>query len=423
MKRVLTALLMLLAAASLFAGGIENKNNMSAGYLRNPSKNTETKKPDAVFYNPAGTAFMEEGLYLELGNQFLFKDYTHDASDLTGFDEYSSVDPVLLYPSGEIVWNGGNFALFGGFGVAAGGGAAEYADGSITTVGALLGFKAVAGPLAGLVETDSSLDLTAIIFGETVGASYAINDMVSVSAALRLIQGKITMKGELDEEPDPLLSSYIDDQTLLDSEATANGFGFVFGLHLKPVEKLDLALQYQTKVSLEYEYDKLEAVPFLLASLKMEEGDTYDKDLPAMLGAGVGYQLLDSLYTSLSFNYYFNKAAAFETGTMGNENEYNDSWEIGAGAEYTLNEMIALSGGVLYSKQGFKDDENSAEVPVLDSVTIGAGAGLTFIEDLMIDIGIFKPIYFDADYESSAGDITLSKKLFLVGISASYKLF
>ena len=292
-------------------------------------------------------------------------------------------------------------------------------------MGALLGLKAklaaIPSALALLVETDSTLDISAIMLGEVIGASYAINDMVSVSAGLRFVQGKITMKGELAEAPDPALAAAgLDDQTLLDSEATANGIGYILGLHLKPIEALDVAFQYQSKVNLEYEYDKLDAVPFFLTVVAMEKGDKYDKDIPGVVSAGVGYQVLDKLYTSVSFNYYLNKNADFETGTMGNENDYDNSWEIGAGAEYTVNDMIAVSGGALYSKQGFKDDENSAEVPILDSITLGAGAGLTF-NDLIIDIGLFKPIYFDADYESSAGEITLSKKLFLIGVGATYK--
>lgn len=157
--------------------------------------------------------------------------------------------------------------------------------------------------------------------------------------------------------------------------------------------------------------------------MEVAEGTKYDKDIPGILGVGVGYQLLDNLYTSLSFNYYFNESAAFGTGVKGDETDYKNSWEIGGGADYALNDMITLSGGLLYSKQGFDDDENSAEVPILNSITIGAGTELTFIEDLKIDIGLFKPIYFDSDYETAIGDITLSKKLFMIGIGATYKLF
>ena len=411
MKRVLTVLLMLAVAASLFAGGVENKNNMSAGYMRNPSKNTETKKPDAVFYNPAGTAYMEEGLYLELGNQFVMKDYTNDTTDIAFNEEFSATDPILFYPNGEVVWNAGNFALFGGLSIVAGGGNAEFEDGSFTSSAAL----ALAGaPLAGQAH---SLEASAVIMGEVLGGSYAINDYVSLSAAARFVQGKIKQKITLDSDPG------IGTTELADTEATANGIGGVFGIHVNATDRLDFALQYQTIVKMEYEYDTTDGFAAFLAGMQVAEGDKYKKDIPAVLSTGVGYQILDNLYSSISFNYYFNNSANFETGVQGGETEYDNSWEIGAGAEYAVNEMIAVSAGLLYSKQGFADDENSAEVPILDSITIGAGTELTFIEDLKIDIGLFKPIYFDSDYETAMGDITLSKKLFLIGIGATYKFF
>ena len=115
-----------------------------------------------------------------------------------------------------------------------------------------------------------------------------------------------------------LLPQDLIDTVLFDAESTAKGYGLVFGIHVKPIEKLDVAMQYQTKVDLEYKYDKLDGVPFFVTAVEMEKGDKYKKDIPAMLGAGVGYQLLDKLYTTLSFNYYFNSSADFETGTMGN---------------------------------------------------------------------------------------------------------
>ena len=61
MKKILTAISVLALSAQLFAGGIDNKSNLSTGYLRNPSRNTETKRPEAVLYNIAGTSFMYLG--------------------------------------------------------------------------------------------------------------------------------------------------------------------------------------------------------------------------------------------------------------------------------------------------------------------------------------------------------------------------
>ena len=67
MKRIaVTSILALLGTAALFASGVENKTNMNTGYLRNPSRNTETKRPEASYYNVAGTAFMQINIAVRL---------------------------------------------------------------------------------------------------------------------------------------------------------------------------------------------------------------------------------------------------------------------------------------------------------------------------------------------------------------------
>ncbi len=432
MKKLLLGALFCLLAASLFAGGAENKVNMSAGYIRNPSKNTETKKADAALYNQAGTAFMEEGLYVDAGNQFVFKEYTHDASDISvsklvggtiDLDKYSSDLPSLLYPNAEIVWKKDNFALFGTFGIHAGGGGLEYEEGTLTTNAAIqkyIGYNAITAE-----DVEHSFEAFSATFGETIGGSYAFKDMVSVSAAVRFLQGKATRKTTLDETPTGAVSVMTGgSKTLADAEAEATGFCFIFGVHAKPVEKLDLSVQYQTMAKMEYEYTKADGE--MADDFNMVKGEKYDQDLPAMFAFGVGYQILPELYASAGFNYYFNKQADLKN--MSNEDsddyaEYDDSWEVSLGAEYQINKMIAVSAGGFYSKQGYKDGANSPENPLLDSLSIGAGVGLNFVKNLTIDVGILKPIYFDADYEATAGDLELSKNVTTLAIGASYKIF
>lgn len=78
MKKIILSSIISLSALTIFAGGVENKTNMSAGYLRNPSRNTENERPEAAFYNIAGTGFLKNGLYIEAGNQFVFKEYANE---------------------------------------------------------------------------------------------------------------------------------------------------------------------------------------------------------------------------------------------------------------------------------------------------------------------------------------------------------
>ena len=130
MKKILTAVLTLSCATAIFAGGIDNKSNLSTGYLRNPSRATETKRPEAVLYNIGGTSFMEDGLAFTIGNQFIFKEYTNELNGT----EYKENKTVLFFPDVEAVYKKDRWAAFGGFGVFAGGGSLDYKDGTAVTI-------------------------------------------------------------------------------------------------------------------------------------------------------------------------------------------------------------------------------------------------------------------------------------------------
>lgn len=134
MKRFATAVILISGAAAVFASGVENKTNMSTGYLRNPSRNTEAKRPEASYYNVAGTAFMADGLYIEAGNQFVFKEYgnemkTGNVLAQLGINDYYSNDEttVWFYPDADFVYKHNNYSIFGNFGVYAGGGSLDTA--------------------------------------------------------------------------------------------------------------------------------------------------------------------------------------------------------------------------------------------------------------------------------------------------------
>ncbi len=141
MKKFLSSILLLsLSAASMFASGVENKTNLNQGYIRNPSRNAENERPEAAFYNIAGTAFIPDGFYLEAGNQIVFKDYanelkTGDAYAGVGVKDYKANDddPAILYPDFDVVYKKGNVAFFGTFGIYAGGGHLFYENGTSAT--------------------------------------------------------------------------------------------------------------------------------------------------------------------------------------------------------------------------------------------------------------------------------------------------
>lgn len=460
MKRIITGFMAVLLSASFaFAGGIENKTNMSTGYLRNPSRNVEASRPEASFYNIAGTAFMEDGLHIEAGNQFIFKEYanTLKSDDFSAYGinadtKYNDETIVWLYPNVDIVYKWKNFAFFGNFGIYAGGGKLEYSEGTSVTSLAFLNQASVyssqaataaaaaqqyasagdsasaakyqaaaeqAGSVAkALLATagDHSLTINSITYGEQIGLAYNLFDIVSLSAAIRFLEGdqKLTLE-----------SSYFNSISGEGNEVSCKSFAFgvspVFGAHVRLFdEKLDIATQLQVKTIMKYSVNEVTGKT-IAAGIEIDDDTTFHSDIPTVLNVGVGYRVIEPLYLSSSFNYYFNKSA--DCNSVISTNSYDDSFEIALGADYTINDYVLVSAGLAYGKQGTTDSSNNVFNPILDSFQIGFGAEIKPVKILTITAGGTWVNYFNTDYYLNNYDIELSKKLFMMALSATVKLF
>lgn len=422
MKKSIVFLAGLITAAFAFAGGIENKTNMSTGYLRNPSRNVEAARPEASFYNIAGTGFMEKGLHIEVGNQFIIKEYANTldtnafaAAGIKNGTKYNDETFVWFYPNIDIVYKLNNWAFFGNFGIYAGGGKLEYTEGTSVTALAFLQ-KAALSPVFAKIASNHSLTINSITYGEQIGVAYNLFDIVSLSAAIRFLQGdqKLTLESAYFA---PLLGG----GTEVGCKSFAFGVSPVFGAHVRLFEKLDIAAQLQVKTVMKYEVKDVTG-PLVAAGIGVTDGKTFHSDLPTALNLGLGYRVIDPLYISTSFNYYFNKSA--DCDTVIGTNSYDDSFEIAAGADYTINDFVLVSAGLAYGKQGTTSTANNVFNPILDSFQIGFGAEIKPIKLLTITVGGTWVKYFDTTYKASGlYDIDLSKKLFMFSLGATVKLF
>ncbi len=455
MKKIAFAsILALLATASVFASGVENKTNMSTGYLRNPSRNTEAKRPEASYYNVAGTAFMTDGLYIEAGNQFVFKEYgnemkTGNALSALGISDYYSNDEttVYLYPDADFVYKHDKFAVFGNFGVYAGGGSLSYSEGTSATTLLFGGeaatyykkaqaAQAAATNYASLGDTENaakygeaatqakaavdalvsaakshSLDVTSITYGGQLGISYLFLDNLSFAAGLRYVHGTQSMEIKSDA-----FSSLGNGSNKISYEANGYTVSGVFGIHYRPIEVVDLAVQFQSKSSVKYEVKDVSGS--LASKFGIYDGKTFHTDLPAVLNLGAGWQVLEPLYLSASFNYYFNYFAN-QDSILG-ETDYDNSWEVAIGADWKICKWVSYSLGLQYGKQGTTDDSNSTFNPVLDSFCVGTGVEVFPTEELTVTLAGLFAKYFDTDYYLSGYKTTLSKKVTNLSIGVTY---
>ena len=416
MKRsiIVAALVAVLAGAAAFADGVENKTNMNPGYLRNPSRNAEAKRPEAVFYNIAGTGFLEDGLYFDTGNQFVFKKYTNSFPKgaiplYPNGKDFSDKTAVWLYPNADIVYKHGPFAVFGNFGIYAGGGKLSYKDGTTATAAAL----ATHFPSS---ARNHSVELSSMTYGEQVGFTYCLKNFISFSGALRLLQATQSM--ELKSDDATFVG--VNQGNKISYDASAFGVGGVFGINVRPFPALTLSTQFQLHSDMKYEVKNAKGM--LSSNLGIVDGETFHTDLPAALNMGAGYQVLKPLYVSASFNYYFNSFA--QLNSVLDTSDYSDSWELAAGADYDINDKVTASLGLSYGNRGIKKTVNNTFNPVLDSFVIGTGVEYRPIDNLTLTLGLMYIQYFKQDYYIGGGAVEtkLNKQVFMTSIGAAYRL-
>lgn len=463
MKKSFANFTVFMLASIAFAGGVENKTNMSTGYLRNPSRNAECERPEAAFYNIAGTAFLNDGLYFEAGNQFVFKEYGNELktgniiaqkSNDAVHDYYSNDETtVWLYPDADVVFKRKKWSIFMNFGIYAGGGALSYSEGtSATSLMFLSGannfkteaekykYAALAAKSAGNTGKETiyneqyslygkaalaslemaknhSLDVTSITYGGQIGASYNIFDWFSVAAAFRYVRGTQDMNLTCND----LIFLAINGGNTISYSAEGFGESCVIGAHIKPTfaPGLDFSIQYQTLSRISYKVDGVEGA--LAAFYGITKDSTFRTDLPAVLNIGIGYRPAERLYLSGSFNYYFNSFA--KQDSILTETDYDDSWELAFGADVKVCRFLGISAGFEYGKQGINSTSNSTFNPVLDSVVVGGGVEIYPIEKLTITLSGMYCKYFDATYSLSGIKTELSKKISMCSVGITYKAF
>jgi len=372
--------MLLLTASPLYAGGIINKQNQSADYMRTMNRHAATDYADIAVYNPAGIMKMENGGYGKLDVMYFGKDYSNT---VPGFGELSQDEPSII-PGAFAVYKQEKWAGFFAFTIPAGGGELEYKQGSARTVG--LGKQIIAGANARLaaaaVPTQffynqiDSMDIhikESTVYGFTLGGSFAINNMWSIAAGARYSNGTREFDGgAVMSAANPLpggVNGPINSR--LNIEADADGWAGILGVNFAPNDKLNTALTYISNTDMEYKNKVNTDTLGIAPMIGFADGSKTQIDIPALLGFGISYKFLPQLKVDLNYVYYFENSATIDTF----ENE-GDSWDLGLSAEYTFSPQWKASLGYLHTDIKLADDQqiNEPEEPKLGANTIAAGA-------------------------------------------------
>ena len=445
---------MLVSTQLLLAGGLVTNTNQSAAWARTLSRNA-TLGIDGVYFNPAGLAQLNNGLHLSLSNQSIFQTRTISSNYpyLAGTPKtYEAELTAPIFPSIYAAYKMDKWTFSAGFNIIGGGGSADFPTGlpsleipvaSLVPMlqGALApidqgfigagagdpGFRNISG-----YNLSASFKGSSNYFGYQIGATYAINDMISVAIGGRMVTASNSYEGSLTgvtidapevyggtQTPGNYLRTVagmpgIDAPTqgLLNGTAAAldvatadkqlnaiqkgTGFTPIIGVNIHLSDKLNIAAKYEhhTKMELtnETEVDDVGMFP---------DGEKTRADLPGMFALGVQLSPLEKLTATVGFNYYLDKSAFYgdvnEAGEqINNETSIDENgYSYMASLEYKLLPILGISAGYTSGNNGVNDNYQSDFGQGLKSSTVGGGVFVTLSEKLTINAGVTYVMYDD----------------------------
>lgn len=215
------ALVMAATACPCQAGGLLTNTNQNVAFLRNPARDGVIAI-DGVYSNPAGVAFLPNGLHISLNNQSAFQTriinsgmsvpglegtpYYHPLSmnggDENGVKQYKGEASAPIVPSFQVAWNHDKWGFQMGFALVGGGGKCTFNEGLGSFERQIALLPAVMQQTNQLYQQQYGIDLglgtdtpgysvesymhgQQYIFGLQLGATYKLNEHLAVYGGFR----------------------------------------------------------------------------------------------------------------------------------------------------------------------------------------------------------------------------------------------
>jgi long-chain fatty acid transport protein len=417
--------LLCLASAPAFAGGIINKANHSADYIRTLNRYAATDRADIAAYNPAGIMAMDNGTYAKADLMYFAKDYSNT---VPGFGKLDQEEPSII-PTMFLVHKQDRWAGFFTFTIPAGGGVLDFQEGSARTVALAQGV--MAGANAQLPGTtydydqisDMSLKISqSTVYGFTVGGSVAATDKVSFAVGLRYAKGTREFEGGVtisasQPAPSPPFPAGANDPLTPELRLLedADSWSGIVGVNAALTEKLNAAVTYISNAAMEYEMEVKKDTMGIAPALGYADGSLRRIDIPGLVGIGLSYQFTPALKVDANYAVYLEKNAEIDTF-----DEYGNSSDLGFAVEYAFSPRWKASAGYMKTDIKLEANEqiNEPEEPKLDANSVGGG--FVFSPTPLWDVTLAGMV---ATYDSVTDGlgITYEKSVWNLTIGAQYR--
>jgi len=458
------ALLAATSALPVLAGGLAHNTNMHTAWNRMMARGA-SNEIDAVFTNPAGTAWMDhEGWTLSLNVQSAFQERDITATFPLFTDEnhthrYEGSATAPFIPEAYVTYKKDRWAVSGFFGIIGGGGKATFENGlPMFDAAVMAGLASKSGQLVqaypalqpyignyigpDMYTIDSYMKGHQFIYGfEAVGA-YRINNYLSAALGARFnyyqggykghvtvsanekLTGVISQLAPALSAANPQLASQLSGlagegglaNVQLDCKQSGLGFTPIVGLDFK-YKGLTLAAKYEfkTNITIKNKTKTLEAPDEFASALSdYADGVKSDYDLPALLAVAAQYEIIPhKLRAAVEYHYFDDKHA--EMGKVVNPDDPTTTIakqklltrgtnEYLAGIEWDINKMFTVSCGGQITDYGLSDGYQTHTTFSCDSYSLGFGGAVNLSEKVKLNIAYFWTTYSDYTKEYAAGN-------------------
>lgn len=416
-----------------FAGGYLTNTNQHVSFLRMLARGASIDI-DGVYSNPAGLSFLpEDGLYLSLNGQSAYQTRTIDATFPLFPEEghrryYEGKASAPFIPSFQGAYKKGAWTVSGSFAVVGGGGKASF-DNGLPMFDSMV-MSTISTATNGVVTPDmytinSAMDGSQFIYGVQLGVSYRVNKWLGLFAGGRMnyftggYEGFLMAKVK---DGIPGLAGQGLASIELDCDQTGWGLTPILGADVK-LGKWNIGLKYEfmTNLNIENKTRKNSVNGQEDALEDYKDGVNTPNDIPALLTAAVGYEILPTVRASVEYHHFFDKAA----GMAGGKEKYLDhgTHEFLVGAEWDVIKYLTVSGGYQLTNYGQTDQFQSDTSFSCDSYSLGFGAAVHMTKHLTLNVAYFWTNYTDYTKNIAEGAQNVygrTNKVFGLGIDYKF---
>ena len=438
----------MLIATSAFAGGPMTNSNQSASFLRSIARGTSLD-PDAVYNNPAGVVFMDNGFHIGINDQMAAQTRTINstyAAFAMGAENHGRPSKEFkgevfspLIPSVHLAWKHNRWAIMAGVGVNGGGGSLEFDDGlgsferqfsvlpgAITQLGAPLGaLNPAMAVSASQYDMDMELTGKSMTLAFNLGAAFRITDWLSIAAQVRLGVTNNSYVGEIDDiMTNPSMAAMgLTGQMMpasmffqqagtalgaINPELAGEAMKYAAltsdhildvkqkGISISPIIAVafhkgawDASVKYEFKMGTELE---IESAPVSAADPVINgifpNGAKVKSETPALLSAAVSRHF-GPVKVTAEWHHYFDKDAenSFSNVIDGNTNEYL------LGVEWNITDRFLISAGAQRTQLNMIANNYSDMNFSNPSTSVGFGAAYSFSEKIRLNVGVMPTFY------------------------------